>query len=92
MHQWYKEIEKRVEKLQLRVHLYHGPNRESKPSRYERKQYLVLLFFPSSENHFPSSENHFPSSESHYILHKKATIISLSIYIEKETTGLLILC
>ena len=44
MHQWYKEIEKRVEKLQLRVHLYHGPSRESKPCRYERKQYTFFTF------------------------------------------------
>eukprot|EP00111_Clytia_hemisphaerica_P023657 TCONS_00069728-protein len=33
VHQWHKEIEKRVEKLQLRVHLYHGPNRETRPNR-----------------------------------------------------------
>jgi len=34
VHQWHKEIEKRVNKLELKVHIYHGPQRETRPNRY----------------------------------------------------------
>lgn len=34
VHQWHKEIEKRVNKMNLNVCLYHGANREKRVKRY----------------------------------------------------------
>lgn len=43
VHQWYKEIENRVEKMQLRVCLYHGSNRETRVKKLVENKKLETI-------------------------------------------------
>lgn len=44
VHQWHKEIEKRVKKLQLRVCLYHGPGREKRVKRLAAHDIVLTTY------------------------------------------------